>query len=246
MRERVVTGILLVIVIFGVGYIDNFYLTWGFLGAIYLVAIYESLKLFQLPLNANFYTLALGIWVASLFIENSLYLILIAGATFLGLIAYRPHLNEKLFMPFIYPTIPFLALLEIYEGFGVAILGWLVVVVALTDTMAYFVGKSIGKRPFSPTSPKKTLEGVAGGVLFGAIGGVLFGIYLFEFSFISLLLLSLAVSIFSIFGDLFESSLKRGAGIKDSGNILPGHGGILDRVDGYMLSAMVLFAILNW
>ena len=246
MKERIITGIFLIATVFGIGYIDNFYLMWAFIGALYLVSIYEVLKLYKLPLNMNYYTIALTIWVAVLFTENSLNPLLIVGSTFLGLVAYRPKIEQKLFLPFIYPTIPFLIMFELYRDFGVELLGWLILVVALTDTMAYFTGRAIGKREFSPTSPKKTLEGVLGGVLFGTVAGVILGQYILEFSLTSTIILSFVVSVFSIFGDLFESHLKRKADIKDSGNLLPGHGGILDRVDGYMLSSIVLFAVLNW
>jgi len=246
LRERVVTGLILIGVVLGVGLLNNLYITWVFLGIIYIVAVYEALKLFQLPLNANFYTTAFMLWIALLFVDNSLYLIMILGASFLALLAYYPDkIEDRYFLPFLYPTAPFLAIFEIYRDFGIGTIGWLIIVTALTDTMAYFVGKSIGKRKFSSTSPNKTIEGVAGGILFGTIGGAIVGGYISDLSIFNLIISSLLISIFSIFGDLFESLLKRRADIKDSGNILPGHGGILDRVDGYMLSAMVLFAILK-
>jgi len=246
MRERIITGIFLIATVLGIGYIDNYYLMWAFIGGLYLISIYESLKLYKFPLNINFYIISVIIWVAVLFTENSLNPLFIVGSIFLGLIAYRPEIEQKLFLPFLYPTIPFLIIFELYRDFGVSLLGWLILVVALTDTMAYFIGRSIGKRLFSPTSPKKTLEGVLGGIFFGTVGGLILGGYILEFSTIYTLILSFAVSTFSIFGDLFESYLKRRADIKDSGNLLPGHGGILDRVDGYMLSSIVLFAVLNW
>jgi len=246
MQERIITGVFLVLVVLGVGYFDNYYLMWLFLGGLYLVAIFESLKLYKLPKSMNYYTIALVLWISLLYSQNSLSPLLILGSAFLGLVAYRPELNQKLFLPFIYPTIPFLILFDLYQNFGIHLLAWLILIVALTDTMAYFVGRSIGKRKFSPTSPKKTIEGVLGGILFGTLGGYFLGNYILDFESNHILLLSFVISIFSIFGDLFESYLKRQANIKDSGTFLPGHGGILDRVDGYMLSSVVLFAILNW
>ena len=247
MKERIITGLILIGVVVAIGIIDNFYLTWLFLWGVYLVAIYESLKLYQLPLEANFYSIAFVLWVSAGFVESCINLLLILGATFLALLSYYPKkIEERYFLPFLYPTTPFLAILELYKDFGMGIISWLIVVVALTDTMAYFVGKGIGKTKFSSISPKKTLEGVAGGVTFATIGGVLFGYEIFDFETLYLILISALVSIFSVFGDLFESLLKRRANVKDSGNLLPGHGGVLDRVDGYMLSSMILFAILHW
>jgi phosphatidate cytidylyltransferase len=136
-----------------------------------------------------------------------------------------------------------LFLYALYHDFGMSVLIWLVIVVALTDTGAYFVGKSIGKTPFSPTSPNKTLEGVLGGVLIGTIVGALYGTF-----FIPLwlsLLIALISSVASVFGDLFESYLKREAGVKDSGNLFPGHGGMLDRLDGYLFGGVVMVILLR-
>lgn len=245
MKERIITAIGILAIISIVGYINNFYLMWAFIGAIYLIAIFESIKLYKLPKNIHFYTIGSIIWILELF-TNGLNLTLLLGAIFLGAIAYRPNLDWKLSLPFIYPIIPFLAIFEIYKIGNVELISWLILVVALTDTMAYFVGRAVGKRGFSPTSPKKTVEGVFGGIFFGVLGGTILGNYLLEFSIIQILALSIFVSVLSIFGDLFESYLKRRANIKDSGNILPGHGGILDRVDGYMLSGIALFVILKW
>ena len=120
---------------------------------------------------------------------------------------------------------------------------WLLVVVAGTDVGAYFVGKSIGTTKFCETSPNKTLEGVAGGVIAAAILGVIFSPE--NIGFFTALFISLVVAIASIFGDLFESYLKREANTKDSGNILPGHGGILDRTDGYLFGGVIMLVLLR-
>ena len=120
---------------------------------------------------------------------------------------------------------------------------WLLVIVASTDIGAYFVGKSIGKTKFCETSPNKTIEGVIGGVVFAVLLGTLFSTN--GISFVNALIISAIVSIASIFGDLFESYLKREAGVKDSGTILPGHGGVLDRTDGYLFGAIVMLVLLR-
>ena len=95
------------------------------------------------------------------------------------------------------------------------------IVVALTDTGAYCVGKSIGKTPFSPTSPNKTLEGVVGGVVIATVVGALYGTFLIPLWLSALI--AFVTSVSSVFGDLFESYLKREAGLKDSGTLFPGH-----------------------
>ena len=134
-------------------------------------------------------------------------------------------------------------LLTLYAEFGIESLLWLLVIVAGTDIGAYFVGRSIGKTKFCETSPKKTLEGVAGGVVTAAILGTIFAIE--PLSLFGALVVSVAVALSSVFGDLFESYLKREAGVKDSGDILPGHGGILDRSDGFLFGAIIMLLTLR-
>jgi phosphatidate cytidylyltransferase len=106
----------------------------------------------------------------------------------------------------------------------------------INDTMAYIVGSLIGKTPLSAISPKKTWEGTVGGIVLCAVAITLLGVYALKgeaFYFISI---SLITSVVGTFGDLLESKLKRLAGIKDSGQIMPGHGGFLDRFDSLLLA----------
>ncbi len=118
----------------------------------------------------------------------------------------------------------------------------------INDTMAYIVGSLIGKTPLSPISPKKTWEGTIGGivlsVLIMAFGScfIVFGEFNLQFS-LFMGLIALITSITGTMGDLLESKLKRMAGVKDSGNFMPGHGGFLDRFDS-LLIATVFAAIL--
>ena len=120
---------------------------------------------------------------------------------------------------------------------------WLLITVAVTDSGAFFTGKAIGKTKFSDTSPNKTLEGVFGGIILATIAGSFAGLYVVELWIA--VIVTLLTSIASIFGDLFESYLKREAGVKDSGDILPGHGGILDRIDGYLFGAIIMVIALR-
>ncbi|MCE9641278.1 MAG: phosphatidate cytidylyltransferase [Betaproteobacteria bacterium] len=118
-------------------------------------------------------------------------------------------------------------------------------VVWIADTAAYFFGKTLGRRKLAPAiSPGKTWEGVGGA--FAAVTVYALVLYLGQFIGHDLQFLIAAffgMTVFSILGDLFESWLKRGAGVKDSGTILPGHGGMLDRIDGVM-SALPLAALI--
>lgn len=125
---------------------------------------------------------------------------------------------------------------------------WLLValfVVWGADTGAYFVGRRFGRRKLAPrVSPNKTLEGLAGGLLVGVGVGLLVALStgIPASRLPGLALVCVVAALFSVVGDLFESLLKRHAGVKDSGRLIPGHGGVLDRVDG-VLAALPAFAV---
>src|SRR5690606_996650 len=114
-----------------------------------------------------------------------------------------------------------------------------------TDTGAYFFGRAFGKHKLWPTiSPKKTIEGAIGGIISACIVGISFHlIYPFEHSFWMIVLVTILVSMVGQLGDLVESAYKRYFGVKDSGNILPGHGGILDRFDSLLFVVPFLHLI---
>lgn len=121
----------------------------------------------------------------------------------------------------------------------------LISIVWSTDTFAYLVGKYFGKRKLIPSvSPKKTVEGSLGGSFAGTLISYLVAVKLslLPSNFLTLLLLFL-LTLVSQLGDLLESSLKRIFGVKDSGNIIPGHGGILDRIDSTLAVAPILFVL---
>lgn len=125
---------------------------------------------------------------------------------------------------------------------------WLMYVFLLVwcaDSGAYFIGRKFGKRKLAPNvSPNKSIEGFIGGIITASFVamGVGFGLELGTVALIAFLGLSGLTVLASVLGDLFESMLKRRAGIKDSGSILPGHGGVLDRIDS-LLSATPVFAL---
>ncbi len=116
----------------------------------------------------------------------------------------------------------------------------------VNDTGAYLVGSRWGKRRLAPNiSPKKSVEGSIGGLLLVLLSAVVLRLLLFpELSWLSILLIAAVVAIFGIIGDLFESSLKRQAGVKDSGKLIPGHGGILDRIDSLLLAVPAVYLLL--
>jgi phosphatidate cytidylyltransferase len=112
-----------------------------------------------------------------------------------------------------------------------------------SDTAGYFVGRAYGKRPlYSAVSPKKTIEGSIGGVLGALVGGLLAHFwFLPTLPLLDAILLSIAGALIGQVGDLCESLIKRSCGVKDSGKLLPGHGGILDRVDALLFTAAVVY-----
>ena len=112
------------------------------------------------------------------------------------------------------------------------------------DIGSYFVGKKFGNHSLSPISPSKTIEGVFGGLLFSILIGASAGYLLkWEFGIFIGIFIGILVALFSLVGDLTESMMKRNAGLKDSGNFLPGHGGILDRIDSYLFTPAIVFYI---
>jgi phosphatidate cytidylyltransferase len=142
---------------------------------------------------------------------------------------------------FVYALLPALALLWVRERAGIDLLLWTFIVTWSTDIGAYLAGRSFGRRKLAPSiSPGKTVEGLIGGVvaatLFG--GAWVFGIGLGK----PLLLFAPLFAIAAQVGDLFESAMKRRAGVKDSGGWLPGHGGVLDRLDGLVPVAVLTAA----
>ncbi|MBP1221446.1 phosphatidate cytidylyltransferase [Flavobacterium sp. 1355] len=151
-----------------------------------------------------------------------------------------------------YITLPFIFIVKISFGtnaYNPKIIIGLFVLIWTNDTFAYLVGKSIGKHKlFERVSPKKTIEGFLGGVVFAVLAGFLISKFYIQpnpaFSNKSILIwtiIAIIVSVFGTIGDLIESKFKRIAGVKDSGSIMPGHGGILDRLDSVIFVAPIIF-----
>ena len=125
------------------------------------------------------------------------------------------------------------------DGFSIEIPIIIILSIWINDTMAYIVGSLIGRTPFSKISPKKTWEGTIGGVILCVATIFLFGFLIYgsiNERVINYAVIALIASIAGTFGDLLESKLKRSAGVKDSGQLMPGHGGFLDRFDSLLLA----------
>nr|MBA3639315.1 phosphatidate cytidylyltransferase [Acidobacteriota bacterium] len=124
----------------------------------------------------------------------------------------------------------------------------LVLTIVISDSAQYYCGRTFGRRPLAPSiSPNKTLEGAIGGLLFGTLAMTLGGRWVLpEAPLLLLILVSACIATLGIVGDLFESLLKRSAGVKDSSNIIPGHGGVLDRIDSWLFAAPLYYAFIRY
>ena len=147
-----------------------------------------------------------------------------------------------------YIILPFIIISKIpfgIKGYNPKIIIGIFILIWTNDTFAYIVGKSIGKHKlYEKISPKKTIEGFLGGIIFALIASYLIATYYIEGKQTALNIwygFALIVGVFGTIGDLIESKFKRIAHVKDSGNIMPGHGGILDRLDSVIFVAPFIF-----
>lgn len=132
------------------------------------------------------------------------------------------------------------------DGYQPVILLAVFATIWVNDTGAYLVGVTLGKHKlFERISPKKSWEGFVGGAIFALISGYAFSMLITQISFINWLIFSEIIVLFGTFGDLIESLLKRTLNVKDSGNVIPGHGGLLDRFDSMLLAAPVIYIFLS-
>jgi phosphatidate cytidylyltransferase len=133
-----------------------------------------------------------------------------------------------------------------YEDYNSKILLGSFILVWVNDSFAYLVGKNFGKQKlFEKISPKKTVEGFLGGLFFSCIASYFIAIFTESLNFTYWLILSIIISVFGTLGDLIESKFKRQANVKDSGIIMPGHGGLLDRLDSIIFAAPFIYLFLR-
>tara|TARA_R110000868_G_scaffold3388_7_gene21908 strand:- start:2853 stop:3674 length:822 start_codon:yes stop_codon:yes gene_type:complete len=120
------------------------------------------------------------------------------------------------------------------------------ILIWVNDSFAYLIGKNFGKQKlFEKISPKKTVEGFLGGLFFSCVASYIIATFTQSLSFSSWLALSIIISVFGTLGDLIESKFKRQANVKDSGVIMPGHGGLLDRLDSIIFAAPFIYLFLR-
>ncbi|HTP40397.1 MAG TPA: phosphatidate cytidylyltransferase [Steroidobacteraceae bacterium] len=200
----------------------------AFLLLVLAVALWVQLQIRDPAQFVNLLYVALGGWCLAL-----LWILVAPGSTprwaalLMGLVA-------------LVPTLLTLVRMDAHWSRGAEWTLYVLLLAFAADTGAFFAGRSFGRHKLAPrVSPGKTWEGVIGGVL-GVAVVAMAGAWWFGLPSGPLLLLSLVAGLFSVVGDLTESLLKRGAGLKDSGALFPGHGGVLDRIDSVTAAAPVL------
>lgn len=262
MKQRVISAIVAIIIVVPIVLYGGipFYLGASVLG---LIGFYEMLKarkierdipnIMKLVCMFAFIIIMMDNWGNKVLVFNSNdKLILSILLTVIPIVFFNKKksydINDALFMlgTIMFLGISFNHLVNIRVGSLYNFI-YLVLITTMTDTFAYFTGRLIGKHKMCPSvSPNKTWEGFIGGLVFGTIISVVFYVCAFDFtgSVFLLVLVSMLLSVVGQLGDLVFSSIKRHYKIKDYGNIMPGHGGVLDRLDS-LLFVILVFTYLS-
>jgi phosphatidate cytidylyltransferase len=231
----------------GVGYLALLVVAAGLMALEWCRLIYpENCKSLQTALHA-LTVLAVILGLMADHIALAIFIGLAGWALSVGL-AWKPAAAS---FPWVWFGVPYLTLpiaalylLRADPEYGLAAVIWLFVLIWATDTGAYFAGRIIGGPKLAPQfSPKKTWAGLAGGALLAGVASGFVSQFFNLPSGVTLGLLAALAAVISQGGDIFESAAKRRFGVKDSGSILPGHGGILDRVDGLIVAAVFCAAL---
>ncbi|MBW1296829.1 phosphatidate cytidylyltransferase [Aquimarina litoralis] len=226
-----------------------------------IICIYEFQKLIHLK-NTWLYLVFIGFLLlfhipnfeTPLFVTLTLLGLTIITQLFLvrDLITIRiiPMFEKRKYFTsifFLITSIIFLTLIPCYTGeYNPIMIAGPLLMIWTNDTFAYLVGKNFGKRKLlERISPKKTIEGFVGGFIFTLLAGYLISIFTDTLSTYLWLIISIIMSIFGTLGDLIQSKFKRQAGVKDSGSIMPGHGGIFDRLDSIIFASPFLYTFLQ-
>lgn len=233
-----------------------------FMGLFFILAIItlrEFLKLVHLTSYLAYFLLAIALYFLSyaVFEENAVYLLLILSC-FVNLFLFKdllwvskiPMFEKKKYIAVIFYIISgfvFLTLIPMQNGeFTPKIVIGIFILIWANDTFAYLVGKNFGKHKLlERISPKKTIEGFFGGLAGSIIASFLIFKYIGSFNLYVWIALALICSIFGTIGDLIQSKFKRQAGVKDSGTLMPGHGGLYDRLDSIVYSSPFIYAFLE-
>lgn len=265
MKERIITALMMITVLIGILFFAPILFT-PMVAIILGIATWEWCRISQIRRPNSYFVSAATIilWVAGSIWPNVMTALLILSALHylyvISLIRHYEKINDyRIPTPYLRICGPVVlsalasALVYIFHQTGAEPttedamnLSFIIMVIAAADSGAYFVGRFLGKHKLSPrVSPKKTIEGLLGGLAAVVLVVICFrfmveGWYL---SFAQLLIISIIAALFSVIGDLFVSIIKRQNAVKDSSQILPGHGGILDRIDGLLAGIPVFYLL---
>ncbi|MBI1729113.1 phosphatidate cytidylyltransferase [Candidatus Acetothermia bacterium] len=270
LSQRILTALVALPLVIAFLYVGQEYdIKWAVLGLVALltaISCWEFAKLVQeigVSINPTFFSVISSIFVVGVGILGESYLPIILAIFFVllllenlpqstGVLSILWSLAGLIYLPML---LHFLYVIYLSAN-GFSYLLWLLALVWAYDSGAYLVGSLWGHHKLAPAlSPKKSWEGVAGGLVFSMVVGVLAAILLpwnftLEIALLHSLAIALLVSGFAQVGDLFESKLKRQAEVKDTGNLFPGHGGMLDRIDALLIATPIFFfylkVILQW
>ena len=209
------------------------------------ICLWEFNKIIDLKNIIPFLILPLTIFYQKSFISDKVIVFLLAVTLLCSIriiinlfskeAVYPRNTYDKFDLSLRYIILPFLFLMQlpvVNEVYHPYIVIYIILLIWTNDSFAYLIGKNFGKtKLFESVSPQKTIEGFVGGFMFTLLVGCTISYYSSLFSLIDWILLAIIISIFGTLGDLAESKFKRQANIKDSGTIMPGHGGLLDRLD---------------
>lgn len=258
---RTLSGIVYIVLLLGATLFSPISFTFLF-GVFLILAVLEFCRLTNLDKTLPLIITTIGFFLFGFFINNSTYTNLTVNfaGLFIAVLLLtdlfskkRPvqkDKNSKISQLIGYVIIPFLLIIKLpfLEGtYNPYILIGSFILIWTNDTFAYIVGKTMGKNKlFERISPKKTIEGFLGGMVFTLFGAYIlsqFDIFITPVfnSFLIWMGAAIILVVFGTLGDLVESKFKRNAGVKDSGNIMPGHGGILDRLDSIIFAIPFLF-----
>ncbi len=261
MREilrRAVTGIVYVFLLLSAVFLNSD--AFDFLFMVFgLACLYEYKRLVHLS-GYYIFIAYLGLWWAFIYLIHDQIIInalmYITLAVDIALLVYLFSKKERLFnytqkfiigLFYVGGGCIFLTMIPYKDNdFAKLLIMGIFVLVWVNDSFAYLVGRSFGRtKLFKAVSPKKTVEGAIGGLIFALVAAYIIGRFEPIISPIQWMILAIAIVIIGNLGDLIESKFKRAAGVKDSGAILPGHGGMLDRLDSLIFAAPFAYLILN-
>ncbi|MCB0722741.1 MAG: phosphatidate cytidylyltransferase [Ignavibacteriae bacterium] len=216
------------------------------LGLWELYTMFEKKRFFILKRTSILFSLLMMV-VAYYSLENLIYLMIVFYILIISFEVFRrDKRNPK--NPFIavfgvvYITVPLIMLNLLLKIPGFNIVLYCIILIWVTDTFAYFGGKAFGKRQLSDISPSKTIEGALIGLVMAVIVSFVYRYFFVnEITVIDAVIMGFAIGIFGPVGDLFESILKRYVDQKDSSNIIPGHGGVLDRFDSLIFISPFIY-----